>query len=121
MNTSPKLKPLEWVTSSKADLMRLPRGVIRNFGFALYVAQIGGAHPNAKPLQGFGSAGVLEIVEDFQGNAYRAVYTVRFQEAIFVLHVFQKKSRKGIATPKPDLDLIKERLKAARQMAKEMK
>jgi phage-related protein len=121
MNTSPKLKPLVWVASSKADLMRLPRRVMHDFGFALYMAQVGGEHPNAKPLQGFGSAAVLEIVEDFQGNAYRAVYTVRFRDAIFVLHVFQKKSKRGIATPKPDVDLIKDRLKAARRMVKEMK
>jgi phage-related protein len=121
MKTPPKLKPLVWVAGSKADLMRLPRRVIHDFGFALYMAQAGGVHPNAKPLQGFRSAGVLEIVEDFQGNAYRAVYTVRFREAILVLHVFQKKSVRGIATPKPDVDLIKERLKAARRMAKEMK
>lgn len=121
MNTSPKLKPLVWVASSKADLMRLPRRVIHEFGLALYAAQIGEAHPNAKPLQGFGSAAVLEVVEDFQGNAYRAVYTVRFRKAIFVLHVFQKKSKHGIATPKPDVVLIKHRLKAARQMAGEMK
>lgn len=101
--------------------MRLPQRVIHNFGFALYAAQVGGVHPNAKPLRGFGSAAVLEIVEDFQGSAYRAVYTVHFRKAIFVLHVFQKKSKHGIATPKPDVDLIKERLKAAREMAEEMK
>jgi len=121
MNTSPKLKPLVWVGASKTDLMRLPRRVIRDFGFALYTAQIGGVHPSAKPLRGFGSAAVLEIVEDFQGNAYRAVYTVRFREAVFVLHVFQKKSKHGIATPKPDVGLIRERLKTARQVAEEMK
>ena len=121
MNASPKLKPLVWVATSKADLMRLPRRVIHHFGFALYAAQAGGVHPNAKPLQGFGSAAVLEVVEDFQGSAYRAVYTVRFREAVFVLHAFQKKSKRGIATPKPDIDLIKDRLKAARQIAEEMK
>ena len=120
MTKSPKLKPLFWVASSKADLLRLPRRVIREFGFALYAAQAGAAHPNAKPLRGFGSAGVLEIVEDFQGNTYRAVYTVRFREVVFVLHVFQKKSVRGIATSKPDIDLIKQRLKAARLMAEEM-
>ncbi len=121
MDTPPKLKPLVWVASSKADLMGLPRRVIREFGFALYLAQTGGAHPNAKPLRGFSSAAVLEIVEDFQGNAYRAVYTVRFRKAVFVLHAFQKKAKRGIATPKPDIDLIKNRLKAARWMAEEMK
>jgi phage-related protein len=121
MNMSPSLKPLVWVASSKADLMRLPRRLIHEFGFALYGAQIGRAHPNAKPLKGFGSAAVLEVVEDFQGEAYRAVYTVRFREAVFVLHVFQKKAKRGIATPKPDMDLIKQRLKAARQIAQEMR
>lgn len=121
MKTSPSLKPLVWVASSKADLLRLPRRVVRAFGFALYSAQAGAKHPNAKPLRGFGSAAVLEVVEDFQGSTYRAVYTVHFRGAIFVLHVFQKKSKHGIATPKPDLDLIKDRLRAARQMAEEMK
>ena len=121
MEPSPKLRPLVWVASAKADLMRLPRRVVHDFGFALYTAQIGDMHPNAKPLTGFGSAGVLEIVEDDRGSTYRAVYTVRFREAVFVLHVFQKKSKRGIATPKPDVDLIRTRLKAARQMAEEMK
>ena len=85
-----------------------------------YLAQAGGKHEQAKPLHGFGSAGVLEIVEDWRGNAYRAVYTVRFDEAVFVLHVFQKKSTHGRETPKPDMDLIKDRLKAAREAAKRL-
>ena len=76
-------------------------------------------HPDAKPLRGFGSAGVLEIVEDWRGDTYRAVYTVRIKSAIYVLHVFQKKSRRGVATPKADLELIRERLKTAEAMAKE--
>ena len=117
MGTPPKLKPLVWVASSKADLMRFPQRVVRKFGFGLYLAQAGEKHQDAKPLKGFGSAGVLEIVEDWQGNAYRAVYTVRFSDAIFVLHVFQKKAKHGIATPKTDTDLIKTRLKAAREIA----
>lgn len=112
------LKPLLWLGSSKPDLMELPRPVQRTFGYALYLAQAGGKHEQAKPLHGFGSAGVLEIVEDWRGNAYRAVYTVRFNEAVFVLHVFQKKATRGRETPKPDLDLIKDRLKAARDAAK---
>ena len=82
-------------------------------GYAPYVAQTGGKHDRAKPLRGFGDAGVVEIVEDHDGNTYRAVYTVRFREVIYVLHAFQKKSRKGIATPKPDIDIVKERLKTA--------
>jgi phage-related protein len=94
--------------------------VVQVFGYALHLAQIGERHPQAKPLQGFGSAGVLEIVEDWRGNTYRAVYTVRYAARVFVLHVFQKKSRSGIATPKPDLDLIRNRLKVAAKRAKEL-
>ncbi|MBI2295840.1 MAG: type II toxin-antitoxin system RelE/ParE family toxin [Betaproteobacteria bacterium] len=91
------------------------------FGYTLFLAQTGGKHDQAKPLKGFGSAGVLEVVEDWQGNTYRAVYTVRFEERVFVLHVFQKKSKSGIATPKPDMNLIRERLKTAARRAKELK
>jgi phage-related protein len=86
----------------------------------LHLAQVGKKHDQAKPLHGFGSAGVLEIVDDWRGSTYRAVYTVRFAAAVFVLHVFQKKAKSGIATPKADLELIKERLKAAEQVAKEL-
>ncbi|WP_103973304.1 type II toxin-antitoxin system RelE/ParE family toxin [Methylovulum psychrotolerans] len=82
-------------------------------GYALHWAQRGGKSPAAKPLQGFGGAGVLEIVDDFDGNTYRAVYTVRFAQAVYALHVFQKKSPKGIATPKQDIELVKARLKRA--------
>lgn len=85
----------------------------QTFGFALYQAQIGMLHPNAKPLKGFGSAGILEIVESQLGNAYRAVYTVRFANAVYVLHCFQKKSKQGIETPKQELELIRERLRQA--------
>lgn len=88
---------------------------------SIYLAQTGGKHNQSKPLQGFGSAGVLEVVEDLRGNAYRAVYTVRFEERVFVLHVFQKKSKTGIATPKPDMDLIRERLRVAARRARELK
>ena len=117
---SSRLRPLEWIGGSKKDLMALPDEVVNVFGYALYLAQAGGKHAQAKPLQGFGSAGVLEVVEDWRGNTYRAVYTVRFVVRVFVLHVFQKKSKSGIATPKPDLDLIKGRLKAAAKRAKEL-
>jgi phage-related protein len=89
------------------------------FGYALYLAQAGGKHEQAKPLKGFGSAGVLEIIEDFLGSSYRAVYTVRFAGRVFALHVFQKKSTHGIATPKKELSLIRERLKVAEKIAKE--
>lgn len=113
-------RPLEWIASSKKDLMALPAAVVDVFGYALHLAQVGGKHPQAKPPQGFGSTGVLEVVEDWRGNAYRAVYTVRYAARVFVLHVFQKKSKSGIATPKPDVDLIKTRLKAAATRAKEL-
>ena len=116
----PRVKPLYWVGNSKKDLIALPEEVVDVFGCALYLAQIGKKHEQAKPLKGFGSAGVLEVVEDWQGNTYRAVYTVRFACGVFVLHVFQKKAKRGIAAPKADLDLIRERFKAAEQAAKEL-
>jgi phage-related protein len=112
------LKPLYWLGSSKRDLMALPEAVVDVFGYALYLAQGGGKHEQAKPLKGFGSAGVLEIVEDFRGSTYRAVYTVRFAERVFVLHAFQKKSTHGIATPKTELSLIRGRLKLAEKVAR---
>jgi len=115
---SEALKPLRWIGSAKKDLLAMPDEVQQGFGFALYQAQIGLLHPDAKPLKGFASAGVLEIVEDWRGNAYRAVYTVRFSSAIFVLHCFQKKSKHGIETPKMEMDLIRERLKEAEALAK---
>lgn len=96
----------------------MPDEVQQTFGFALYHAQIGSLHPAAKPLKGFGSAGVLEVVEDRRGDTYRAVYTVRFAQAIYVLHCFQKKSKHGIQTPKRDMDLIHERLREAEVQAK---
>lgn len=92
----------------------MPKGVIDTFGFALYLAQIGEKHEQAKPLHGFGSAGVIEIADSDRGNAYRAVYTVRFAEALYVLHCFQKKSTRGTRTPGPEMELIRERLTAAR-------
>lgn len=115
-----EVKPLYWIGSSKKDLKAQPEEVQDVFGYALYLAQLGKKHDDAKPLQGFGSAGVLEVVEDWQGDTYRAVYTVRFAAAVFVLHVFKKKSTKGIGTPKRDLDVIRERLKAAEARAKEL-
>ena len=91
----------------------MPAEVVDVFGFALHVAQAGGKHSQTKVLKGFGGAGVLEVVEDFKSDTYRAVYTVKFAKALYVLHCFQKKSTRGIETPKPDMDLIRERLKAA--------
>lgn len=95
----------------------MPDEVQQAFGFALYNAQIGLIHPDAKPLKGFGSAGVLEVVEDWRGGTYRAVYTVRFANAVYVLHCFQKKSKRGIQTPKREIDLIRERLREAEAQA----
>lgn len=99
----------------------MPADVQDTFGFALHLAQIGGKHVQAKPLKGFGGAGVLEVVEDHQGDTYRAVYTVRFAAAVYVLHCFQKKSVAGIATPKPDMALIEARLKAVMAAEKDAK
>ncbi|MDX2142817.1 MAG: type II toxin-antitoxin system RelE/ParE family toxin [Rhodospirillaceae bacterium] len=112
------MKPLEWIGRSHEDLKEFPAEVQRDIGFALYFAQVGDKHPTAKPLKGFGGAGVLEVVEDFDGDTYRAVYTVRFADAVYVLHVFQKKAKKGIATPRHELDLIRRRLRIAEQMSK---
>ena len=110
---TPVPKPLVWIASSRDDIRELPKGVQRIFGFALRVAQMDGKHANAKPLTGFGGAGVLEVVAHDDGETFRAVYTVRFAGRVYVLDVFQKKSKKGIATPKADIDRIKARLKRA--------
>ncbi|MCM0045594.1 MAG: type II toxin-antitoxin system RelE/ParE family toxin [Burkholderiaceae bacterium] len=115
---SDSLKPLYWVGSSKRDLLAMPPDVIDVFGFALHLAQAGKKHEQAKPLKGFGGAGVLEVVEDHLGDTYRAVYTLKVASAIYVLHCFQKKSKQGIETPKPDLDLIRTRLKVAQAHTK---
>jgi len=116
----PVLKPLTWLASTKKDLMSLPEEVIDIFGYALHLAQRGLKHPDAKPLHGFG-AGVLEVVESWEGDAYRAVYVVRFESTVFVLHVFKKKSVKAGETPKPDLELIRKRLKVAEEIAGEQR
>jgi phage-related protein len=108
-----KEKPIRWVSRSREDLRRFPDDVRRDIGFALDFAQRGAKHPSAKPLKGFGGAGVLEVVEDHRGDTYRAVYTVRFAEIVYVLHAFMKKSTSGIKTPKHEIDLIEQRLKAA--------
>jgi len=105
-----------WVGPSLRELRAFPDVVQDKLGYALYVAQAGAKHPSAKPLKGFGGAGVLEIVEDHDGNSYRAVYTVRFAEAVYALHAFQKKSTRGIATPKRTLDLVRARLKQAEEL-----
>ncbi|MER9202934.1 type II toxin-antitoxin system RelE/ParE family toxin [Mesorhizobium sp. M0933] len=118
---NPDERPIEWIGSSRKDLMQLPAEVRKFFGYALHFAQQGDQNPAAKVLKGFGGAGVLEVVENDAGGTYRAVYTVRFEEAVFVLHCFQKKSKSGIATPKEDMDIIRARLKVAEAVAKEMK
>ncbi|MEI8327471.1 MAG: type II toxin-antitoxin system RelE/ParE family toxin [Betaproteobacteria bacterium] len=119
--TAMRGKPLEWIGSSHKDLMALPTEVRKLFGYALSLAQAGDRHDDAKVLTGFGGAGVLEVVEDDVGGTYRAVYTVKFEEAVFVLHCFQKKSKRGIATPKMDMDIIRARLKVAEAFAKELR
>ena len=106
-------KPLFWIGSSRDDLKECPDEVMREIGYALDFAQRGGQHPHAKPLKGFGGAKVVEMVAHEDGDTYRAVYTVKFPQAVYVLHVFQKKSKKGIATPQPDRVLIRERLQRA--------
>ena len=118
---SDKDKPLAWIGSSKKDLMALPLAVRKFFGHALDFAQRGDKHDAAKVLKGFGGAGVLELVEDDQDGTYRAVYTVKFAEAVFVLHCFSKKSKRGIETPKEDMDIIRARLKAAEALVKELR
>jgi phage-related protein len=111
-NRAPDEKPVLWIGSSREDLLGFPEAVKNGIGLALEVAQFGGKHASAKPWKGEGS-GVLEVVEDHRGDTYRAVYTVRFVQAIYVLHAFQKKSTHGIATSQRDRDLIKRRLSAA--------
>ncbi len=110
MNSSEKIKPLIWIGSTKRAVQDFPLEVRKVVGFALYQAQEGKKHIQAKPLKGFRGAGVLEIIEDYDGDTYRAVYTVKFSEVVYALHAFQKKSKKGIKTPKQDINLIKQRL-----------
>ena len=105
-------RPLHWVGVSKRDFLAFPMAVQEDMGNALGIAQFGGTAPTAKPWKGLGP-GVLEIVESNEGNAYRVVYTVRFEKAVYVLHAFQKKSPSGIRTAKHDVDLVAERLKTA--------
>ncbi len=108
-------RPLFWIGSAKADLRVFPAAVQDVVGFALGLAQRGGQHPDARPLRGFGGAGVVEIVADHNRATFRAVYTVRFAHAVYVLHAFQKKSRHGVATPASDIRLIRQRLRRAEE------
>lgn len=109
------VRPVRWIGESKEDLSAFPDAAKLRIGGALWDAQVGLKSPAAKPLKGFGHSGVLEIVADFDGNTFRLVYTVRFPEVVYVLHAFQKKSRRGIATPKAELDLIRARLGRAKE------
>ena len=108
----PTLKALRWIGSSRDDLRDFPDEARRNIGYALQYAQAGTKHPSAKPLRGL-EGGVLEIVEDHRGDTYRAVYTIRFKKAVYVLHVFKKKSKSGMATPRHEIELIAARLRRA--------
>ena len=112
-------RPVTWLGSSRADLKGFPQPVRRDVGQALYAAQRGETDPAAKPLKGFGGVRVMEIVDRHDTNTYRAVYTAQFDEAIYVLHAFQKKSKSGRATPKPEIDLIRRRLADAQRLHRE--
>jgi phage-related protein len=108
-------KPLRWVGSTLRDLRAFPSEVRSAVGYALYAAQNGNVDPAAKPMKGFGGASVMEITAPFSGDTWRAIYTVRFQEVVYVLHAFQKKSKSGASTPKKEIDLIYQRLAAAQR------
>ena len=110
------VRRVDWVGASLEDLRKFPKEVQREIGYALYVAQIGGKHRKAKPLKGF--SGVWEIVSDYSTDTYRAVYTVKIGDSIYVLHCFQKKSKRGISSPKKEIDLVRQRLRMAQEMAK---
>jgi phage-related protein len=112
METVRPLRPLLWIASSKRDLRGFPPRVQDRLGFELYLAQTGQHAPSAKPLKGLGS-GTVELIDDFDGDTYRAVYTVRFSDAVYILHTFKKKSKHGIKTPQSDIELVKRRLKDA--------
>jgi phage-related protein len=113
-----RLKPVLWVGSSRKDLREFPDPVQDHMGYAIYVAQQGGKHRDAKVLTGFGGAGVLEVVKDFRGDTFRAVYTLKLAGAVYVLHAFQKKSKTGRETPRREMELIEQRLREAEAIAK---
>jgi phage-related protein len=118
-DVTPSFKPVIWVGSSRNDLREFPEHVQDHMGYALYVAQRGGKHRDTKTLSGFSGAGVVEVVKDFSGDTFRAVYTVRYPGAVYVLHAFQKKSKSGRETPRRDIELIKQRLRETDRIAKE--
>jgi phage-related protein len=113
------MKPVIWIGSSRRDLREMPQQVRRDIGQALYAAQQGVTDPAAKPLKGFGGTRVMEIVERYRTDAYRAVYAAHFENAVYVLHVFQKKSKSGIATPRHEIELIRRRLVEAERYCRE--
>jgi phage-related protein len=112
------LKTVTWVGTSLQDLRKFPPPVQDVIGYALYLAQSGGKHQDAKVLTGFGGAGVLEVVKDYRGDTFRGVYTLRYAGTVYVLHAFQKKSKTGRATPRRDMELIKQRLREAEKIAR---
>jgi phage-related protein len=114
-------KDVIWWASSKKDLSKFPDDIQDVMGYGIYQAQIGQKHPDAKPLKGFVGGSVLEIIDCFDGDTYRCVYTVKFSDSVYVLHAFQKKSVKGIATPQIEIDLIKARLKQAEEHYRQWK
>ena len=118
MTSEPSIKPVIWVGTSRKDLREFPTPVQDHMGYALYIAQLGGKHRDAKALTGFGGAGVVEVVSDYRGDTFRAVYTLRYAGAVYVLHAFQKKSKTGRDTPRRDMELIQQRLRLAQQIAK---
>lgn len=118
MTEEPSLRPVVWVGSSRKDLRTFPDPVQSHMGYAIYVAQRGGKHRDTKVLSGFGGAGVLEVVKDFRGDTFRAVYTLKFADSVYVLHAFQKKSKSGRETPRRDMELIEQRLHEAERIAK---
>jgi phage-related protein len=118
MTDEPSFKPVVWVGSSRKDLREFPDAVQDQMGYALYIAQQGGKHRDTKTLTGFGGAGVVEVIRDYRGDTFRAVYTLRYQGAVYVLHAFQKKSKTGRETPRQDIELIKQRLREAERIAK---
>jgi len=121
MTVDPSLKPVIWVGSSRKALRKFPEPVQDHMGYALYLAQRGGKHRDTKTLSGFGGARVVEVIKDYRGDTFRAAYTVRYAETVYVLHAFQKKSKIGRETPRRDTELIRQRLRVAEQIAKEMR
>jgi phage-related protein len=118
MTDEPSLKPVTWVGTSLKDLREFPEAVQDHMGYALYVAQRGGKHQDAKVLSRFGGAGVVEIIKDHRSDTFRAVYALRYAGTVYVLHAFQKKSKTGRETPRRDIELIKQRLREAEQIAR---